>query len=347
MPPWGTSGDTARQSRQLLVILEPPDTLYVTVGDADVAYQIFGEGPRDVLLCNSLGGHVDLLWQLTQGAKFLTEMSAFSRVLHMDRRGSGASDAMPLSAIPTWEALAEDITAVLDAAGSERADLVGVTEVGPIAILFAAMHPERVRSLILINTAARYMRADDYPIGVAPATLDAIIDTIATSWGREELAAATDPGRVHDREFMKAVARMSRASATPRTAAAQMRYFLGNMDVRPFLELVQIPTLVLHVRASPFIPLAHGRYLADHIPSATLIEMPGSDLHPPYGPDAVSDLAEFLTGERPSNDVDRVLTTILFTDIVGSTERAACGRLLRWSWPSLLSFRSRGGTAVP
>ena len=278
--------------------MEPPEIQYVTIGDADVAYQVIGEGPRDVLFCNSLGGHVDLLWQIPQGAKFLSDLSAFSRVLHMDRRGSGASDAVPLKAIPTWEELAEDISGVLDAAQCEVAHLMGINEVGPIAVLFAAMHPERVGSLILVNTAARYMEAPDYPIGVSPAALDTIFDLLTSTWGSDAFAAATNPNRVDDREFIKTAARMNRASATPGTAAAQMRYFLGSMDVRPFLSLVQSPTLVLQVEDSPFTLLDHGRYLADHIPDATFVPMSGGDMTPPFGPNAVSEIAEFLTGER-------------------------------------------------
>lgn len=310
--------------------MEPPETRYVSVGDADVAYQIIGGGPRDILFCNSLGGHVDLLWQLPPGAKFLSELSSLGRVLHMDRRGCGASDAIPLGAVPTWEALAEDMTAVLDAASSKLTDVVGVHEVGPIAVLFAAMHPDRVRSLILINTAARYLEADDYPIGVAPTAFEALMDLFAATWGTEDNAKLANPGRAHDREFIRGVARTERASATPQTATAQFRYFLGNMDVRAFLPLVQCPTLVLHAKETPFIPLAFGQYVADETPGASLIAMPGGDLYPPYGPDTVLDIAEFFTGERPSSPVDRVLTTILFTDIVGSTETAASLGDSRW-----------------
>jgi class 3 adenylate cyclase len=310
--------------------MEPPETQYVTIGDADVAYQVFGEGPRDVLVGNSLGGHVDVLWQVPDEAEFLTQLSRFSRVLHMDRRGCGASDSLALNAVPTWEEFAEDLTAVLDAANSTVTDIIAVNEVGPMAILFAAMHPERVGSLILINTAARYIEADDYTIGVAPAALDAIIESIAASWGSEEMAATTNPARAHDREFIKGVARQFRASATPRTAASQLRYFLASMDVRTFLPLVQAPTLVLQVRDSPFIVLSHGQYLAEHIPGATFIEMPGGDMNPPYGPEAVSDIAEFLTGERVEVDPERILATVLLSDIVGSTERAASLGDKRW-----------------
>ena len=173
--------------------MEPPETKYVSIGDGDVAYQVLGDGPGDLLFCNSLGGHVDLIWQIPQAAEFLQKLSTIKRVLHMDRRGSGASDAVALKAIPTWEELAEDITGVLDAAESERADLMGINEVGPIAVLFAAMHPERVGSVILINTAARYMEAPDYPIGVAPAVLGTIFDMLTASWGSGRVRRRHEP----------------------------------------------------------------------------------------------------------------------------------------------------------
>ena len=303
--------------------MEPPEIRYVSIGDGDVAYQVLGEGPRDLLFCNSLGGHVDLIWQIPQAAEFLEKLATLRRVLHMDRRGSGASDAVSLKAIPTWEELAEDITGVLDATESTVADLVGVNEVGPIAVLFAAMHPERVGSLILINTSARYIEAPDYPIGVAPPTIDGIYDMLISTWGSNAFVAATNPTQAHDREFIKAAARMNRASATPSTAAALMRYFLSSMDVRSFLPLVQSPTLVLQVTESPFVLVEHGQYLGDYIPAATFISMSGGDMTPPFGPTAASEIAEFLTGKRQSFEVDRVLTSVLFTDIVGSTETAA------------------------
>jgi len=183
------------------------------------------------------------------------------------------------------------------------------------------------------------MEAPDYPIGVAPAVLDTIFDLLTSSWGSDAFAAATNPTRVDDREFIKSAARMNRASATPSTAAAQMRYFLSSMDVRPFLPLVQNPTLVLQVTDSPFTLLAHGQYLADHIPGATFVPMSGGDMTPPFGPNAASEIAEFLTGERQSFEVDRVLTTILFTDIVGSTELAASSGDQRWL--SLLDAHDR------
>ena len=161
-----------------------PETRYVDVGGAQVAYQVFGDGPIDVLDCYALGGHVDLFWQSArEQADYLAHLAAAGRVIIFDRRGSGASDPLPLDAIPTWEELAEDLTAVLDAAGSTFTSIVGTVETGPIAILFAASHPERVRSLLLINTTARFMAAEDYPEGASPETVGAITELIAEQWG--------------------------------------------------------------------------------------------------------------------------------------------------------------------
>ena len=143
--------------------MESPEIRYVSIGDGDVAYQVLGGGPGDLLFCNSLGGHVDLIWQIPQAAEFFEKLATLRRVLHMDRRGSGASEAVSLKAIPTWEELAEDIAGVLDATGSTAVDLVGVNEVSPMAVLFAAMHPGRVGSLILINTSSAIHRSPGLP----------------------------------------------------------------------------------------------------------------------------------------------------------------------------------------
>lgn len=313
--------------------MAPPETKYVRVGDADVAYQVVGGGPRDLLFCDSLGGQLDLSWQIPQVAEVFERLASFCRLIIFDRRGSGASDPLPPHAVPTWEELAEDMTAVLDAAGSNLADVVAINETGPIAILFAAMHPDRVGSLVLSNTEARYIEADDYPIGFPAETIEAVVEFLETGWGTPELAAALNPSLAHDSVFTSAVARMFRASATPQMAANLYRYYMDNIDVRDFLHLVQAPTLVLHVGDSPISPLTHGRYVAEHIPGASFIEMPGADLSR-FEEQAVSDITEFLTGERPVVEVDRVLATVLFTDIVGSTAKAAA--MGDQSWRRLL-----------
>jgi class 3 adenylate cyclase len=310
--------------------MELPETRYVTVGGAQVAYQVVGDGPQDLAWCYAMGGQVDLFWEVPSGADLLRRLLGNCKVIVFDRRGSGASDAVPATAIPTWEELAEDLVAVLDAAGSKRTALMAWVESGAIAALFAAMHPERVSHLIIINTTARYLEADDYDIGVSPAAADALAELLAASWGTDDFTRLALPSLADDAAAVALWSRMFRASATPRAAAAQYEYFMRHVDIRPFLSLVQVPTLIFHAVETPLIPVSHARYLAAHIPGATLIEWPGADLGPTAEvPTAAADIIEFLTGERPI-EIDRVLATVLFTDIVGSTALAASIGDRRW-----------------
>jgi len=199
-------------------------------------------------------------------------------------------------------------------------------------VLFAAMHPERVTALILLNTAARYPFADDYPPGASPDAVDALVALLGDTWGTPELISLTDPSMADDMEYLQSTARMARAAATPRTAGAQYDYILRTLDVRPALRLIQVPTLVLHVGASPIVPIEHGRYLAEQIDGATFLEIPGGDIFA-VTPDnyvVAVEVAEFLTGVRPTVEIERLLATMLFTDIVGSTERAATLGDERW-----------------
>jgi class 3 adenylate cyclase len=232
--------------------------------------------------------------------------------------------------MPTWEDWTEDIGAVLDAVGSKRTAILASIDAGPIAILFAAMHPEIVSALVLLNTAARYMKADDYPIGVSPEVVDGIVDMMATAWGDPYFVGLTNPGMTDDAGIVRLLQKVVRSSATPRTAAAQYDYMLRSLDVRPMLPLIQAPTLVLHVGESPFVAPAHGRYLADHIEGATFIELPGGNLLPFPADIFADEIIEFLTGERPVVEIERILTTVLFTDIVGSTAQAAALGDQRW-----------------
>ncbi|MBA3654330.1 MAG: adenylate/guanylate cyclase domain-containing protein [Actinobacteria bacterium] len=303
--------------------MDAPETRYVAVGDADVAYQVVGDGPLDLLYCYGLGGHIEHWWQAPLPAEFLKRLASFSRLLFFDRRGIGASDGVPRNAMPTWEEWTEDLGAVLDAAGSERAAILASLDAGPIAMLFAAMHPERVSALVLLNTCARWMQADDYPFGMTADGVDALVEMIRSGWGTQAWALLGVPSAADDPEFVEVVARVLRASATPRTAAAQYNYIFRS-DVRQALALIQAPTLVLSVSESPFVPIEHGRYLADHIDGATFVQLPGGDIGPTRVFSLVADeVAEFLTGVRPAVEIERILTTVLFTDIVGSTERAA------------------------
>jgi class 3 adenylate cyclase len=191
------------------------------------------------------------------------------------------------------------------------------------------MHPERVSSLILLNTTSRYQEAEDYPMGLTPEAADTVLEVLGQTWGTGELSSLATPSWANDPEVQRIAARLTRSSATPSEAVAQYTYFARHVDVRNVLPLIRVPTLVIHVKDSPFVPIAQGRYLADHIAGARFSEIPGGDVGVP-GEEVIAQAVEFLTGDRPAAETDRVLTTILFTDIVGSTEKAASIGDRRW-----------------
>lgn len=211
-----------------------PETRYVSVGEADVAYQILGNGAHDLLWGYGLGSHVDVLWGVPWQAACYSLLATATRLILFDRRGTGASSRLGLDAVLTWEELTEDMVSVLDAAESTRTAVLATLETGPMAMLFAAMHPERVSSLILLTTTARYLQAEDYPIGLPPGVAEQVLELLARTWGTEELSRLADP-RQPDAESHRQGALVQRASATPREAVAQYRYFMFNVDVRHVL----------------------------------------------------------------------------------------------------------------
>ncbi len=249
-----------------------PQTHFARVGDGDVAYQVLGQGPPDLLLIGGATSHVELNWQFPDYADAFRRLSSFSRLIMFDRRGSGASDPTPSNA--TREEFAEDLGAVLDAVGSNRAAILGVGESAPIALMFAGLHPDRVASLILLNGYARMLWSDDYPIGMQPEELAQIVDSIMALWGTPDLVALATPSRADDTEFLELGAAINRASATPRSVSAYLRS-TTSLDVRSLLALIKVPTLVLHSKDYAWIPIEFGRYLADHIEGARFVELPG------------------------------------------------------------------------
>ena len=255
-----------------------PETRYVTVGDIDVAYQVMGSAPIDLLYCHGLGSHVELIWDLPPAAAFLTQLASFARVILFDRRGTGASDAVSRTEMPTWETWAEDIGAVLDAAGSRRAAVFASLDAAPIATLFTAMHPERVSELILLNASARFLADEDYPIGVPEDVMATLIEMIRVGWGTPEMTASQNPSIAHDPAMLNQLASFGRAACTPRAAAAQYDYMGRSVDVRQVLPLIQVPTLVPAVTQCPFVPIEQARYLAEHIDGAKLVELEGGDI---------------------------------------------------------------------
>ncbi len=269
-------------------------------------------------------------WESPVFAEYFKNLASMSRLILFDRRGTGASEPVSGDAFPTWEDFSDDVRVVLDATESEQAVVLGECDGGGLALLFTAMHPQRVSALILANTTARMASAPDYPIGIAPEVADTMVEMLRSAWGTPEFVQGEFPSRVQDPEFVEWLARMTRASATPKSAAAQIRYSFENFDAREALPLVQVPTLVLH-NQNLFIPMAMGRYLAERIDGAKFVELPGADFFLATSDDAMAEIAEFLTGSRPAPETDRILATVLFTDIVGSTQRAVAEGDQRWA----------------
>jgi class 3 adenylate cyclase len=306
--------------------MQPPDTKYTKLGDSYIAYQVFGDGPIDFLFVQGLASHVDVAWEYLPLSRFFSRLTSFSRVILFDRRGTGASDRVPLDALPTWEDWTEDVGAVLDAVGSEHAAIQATFDAGPMGMLFAATHPERVSALILANTSARFLVAPDYSIGFSVDQAEAIVAAVADGWGTEALAFGGAPSQAHDPEWRRFLAKVMRAAATPGAAAAQYRYLFG-LDARAILELIRVPTMVMQRSNFALAPIEHGRYLAEHIQGARFVEVSGGDMTAVTDPETIGVILdqweEFLTGQLREPAPDRVLATVLFTDVVGSTEHAA------------------------
>src|SRR5205807_2662633 len=258
-------------------------------------------------------------WEWPGLADMLHRLASFTRLLLFDKRGTGASDPLPLDSLPTLEDWMDDVRLVMDAAGSEKAVLYGSTEGGPMAMLFAATYPERTSALVLANTTARVMPGPDYPWGLSPE-----VDLLIRQWGRESALDVAAPSAARDERFRAWMAKYERVSATPGAAAALWK-MIADLDVRAVLPTIGVPTLVLHTTGNQAFPVGNGRYLAERIAGAKFVELPGID-HLPWAGDSrplVDEIEEFLTGVRRPADMPDRLVTILYTDIVGSTELAA------------------------
>jgi pimeloyl-ACP methyl ester carboxylesterase len=305
-------------------------TRYARSGDVHVAYQVFGQGP-DVVFLPGWVSHVEACWDFPPLARFLDRLASFCRVVHIDRRGTGLSDPLPAGVVPTLEQRIDDVRAVLDDAGIERAALLGVSEGGPLNILFAATYPERTTALVLFGTFARMTRAAGYPEGEPPERLAAFMEHVRGHWGTGVALGSLAPSLRDDTALRQAWGRYQRMAASPSMATALLA--LNNqVDVRHVLGAIHIPTLVLHRAGDRFVPSTLGRWIADHIQGARWVELPGADHFYVAGDvDALLDeIEEFLTGARSVSDASRVLATVMVTDIVGSTELATQLGDARW-----------------
>ena len=311
-----------------------PPTQYAKSSDADIAFHVKGADAPDLLMFSSAVLPIDAMYEEPSLTRFNNRLASFSRLIQFDARGIGMSESFAPSSPPTLEQWVDDAAAVLDAAGSERATVFGPRDASLQAILLATTYPDRVSSLIIVNGTARASRADDYPIGVPQHVLDRFLEVNmepdAVERGFDLLALAA-PSVAGDDAFRAWWNRAGNRGASPTRARAIQAVYL-RADVRPVLPLVQVPALILHRRDNAMFRADHGRYLAEHIAGAKYIELPGADdLYWVGDTDTMLDeIEEFVTGVRPGPSTDRVLATVLFTDIVGSTRRLAEVGERRW-----------------
>jgi pimeloyl-ACP methyl ester carboxylesterase/DNA-binding winged helix-turn-helix (wHTH) protein len=299
------------------------ETHYVQSGDANIAYQVVGDGPLDLVFVMGWVSHLDYFWEEPSFAYFLDRLASFSRLILFDKRGTGLSDRVPLNQLPTLEQRMEDVHAVMDAVGSERAVLCGVSEGGPMCSLFAATYPERTSALVMIGSYARRLRDESYPWGPTAEEREQFFREIIEQWGGPLGIEHRAPSAMHDERFRQWWATYLRNGASPGAALALTR-MNAEIDVRPILPTVRVPTLVLHRTGDMCLRIEEGRYIANAIPGAKFVELPGID-HLPFVGDQDSildEIEEFLTGVRHAPEHDRVLATVLCTRIANGPNAA-------------------------
>ena len=295
-----------------------PVTHYAKSGDVHIAYQVFGDGPIDLVAIPGFVSHIENYWEQPDFARWFLRLGSFARVVMFDKRGTGLSDRV--GELPTLEQRMDDARAVMDAVGMERAALLGLSEGGPLGVLFAATYPERCRALVLYGAFARFSSWIPTAEGLA-----ALLEYIEKAWGTGQSLATFAPSHQNDPALRQWWGRDERLGASPAAAIALMR-MNSQIDISAILPSVHVPTLVIHLTGDKTVSVEGGRFLAKHIPGARLLELPGEDhlffIHEQTTARMVDAIAEFLTGSVATARGDRVLATVLFTDIVGSTARA-------------------------
>ena len=334
----------------------PPETRYALDPDGAVGYQVFGRGPPDLVFITQWGTNIDTFWDEPSAARYLDRLATFSRVILFDKRGTGISDPFDPNSTSTWQGWMGDITTVLAAAGSERAVLVGDAEGGLMAIAYAAAFPERVESLVLINARARALRADDYPEGMPEAVSDTFRQIFLDTYGIDgTILQATAPSVADDARFRRWFTKFQRSTMPPAMVRAGFDFQI-KIDVREEAKQVNVPTLVIHRRDAFYHRISGGRWLAENISGARLVELDGADTLPFHTGDfneVLDQVEAFVCGEAGDVVSDRRLATVLFTDIVSSTERASELGDQRWldvleevNTISELQVRRFGGASV-
>jgi class 3 adenylate cyclase len=305
------------------------ETRYADSDGVSIAYQVHGEGPLDLVFVPGFVSHLEVVWEDPVVAHFFRRLASFSRLIMFDKREQGLSDRRGRP--PTLEDSMEDLLAVLEAAGSERAAVFGISEGGPMSMLFAATYPDRVSSLVLYGTYARMTKTEGFPLGVPDEAFDNWREQVHREWGGPVGVDLWAPSLEGDANFERWWSRLLRQGTSP-SGAADLIDLYREMDVRPALRAINVPSLVIHRADDRLVAAEHGRYLAEHIPGARYVELPGEDHLFVVGDEAtlLSEIEEFLVGSREASESERSLATVLFTDIVGSTEKAAQLGDQRW-----------------
>lgn len=301
-----------------------PETRYADSGGVNIAYQVVGNGPLDLVFVMGWVSNLDYFWEEPSFARFLNRLASFSRLILFDKRGTGLSDRVPEAELPTLEQRMDDVRAVMDAVGSPRAALMGISEGGPMCALFAATYPERTTALIIVGGYARRLWAPDYTFASTEDVHEQFLQEIRDGWGGAVDLAGRAPSMIDDQRFKDWWARYLRMSASPSAVLALTRMNAA-IDARQVLPTIRVPALIVHRTGDRTLSVEHARYMARQIPGAKYAELPGDD-HLPWVGDQdtmLDEIEEFLTGVRRGPEPDRVLATVMFVDIVGSTERAS------------------------
>ena len=299
-----------------------PETHYARSGDVNIAYQVVGQGSRDIVFVQGWVSNIELIWEEPTMVRVLERLASFSRLILFDKRGTGLSDRV--ADMPDLETRMDDLRVVMDAVRSARATLLGVSEGGPMSVLFAATYPERTAAMLMVASFPRRTWTAECPWGPTAEQFDQFVEKAVSGWGGPAQVELRAPSVAHDARFCEWYSRMLRLSGSPGAVRALMK-MNGEIDVCHVLPAVRVPTLIVHRTRDCLIPVEYSRYMAERIPGAKYVELPGND-HLPYVGDAdaiLDEIEEFLTGVRHSAEHDRVLATVLFTDIVDATRRAA------------------------
>jgi pimeloyl-ACP methyl ester carboxylesterase len=315
-----------------LTLERVPETMYARSGDVNIAYQVIGDAPLDLVFVMGWVSHMEYFWREPTFARFLLRLASFSRLILFDKRGTGLSDRVPINKLPTLEQRMDDVRAVMDAVGSERAALCGVSEGGPMCSLFAATYPEKTIALVMMGTYAKRLRDADYPW--APTTKERahFFEEIRAHWGGPVGIEERAPTMASDPQFREWWATYLRMGASPGAALA-LTQMNAEIDVRHVLPSIHVPTLVIHRAEDQCLKVEEGRYVAERIPGAKYVELPGQD-HLPFVGDQdliLDEVEEFLTGVRHRLEPDRVLATVLFTRIMDLQEQATRLGVNRWT----------------